>query len=611
MWRSIRIKLVVIHLLLIVFALELIGAYFVQALNQSLVKTQTQAATRQAQLIATLAAPEVSEPPNAPDTGDGSNPNSLLQSFPQLINGTVYVLNKEGVVRDTSAGMALIGQKRVDSLATQSLVSHKKTVAIHDDPLTGDHLLTVVVPILVNHTFAGLVESVSSVQNIYTTMRQVTEIFYSGSGLVLCLTALLGIFLSRTIARPVLDVTQQARKLAAGDFTQRVQIHSDDEFGQLAEAINDLTDKLEDAIASNQHQQERLQAVIRHIGDGVAAFDKDLALLFCNDAAQRLVPELMRKSSEAPAELLGLRNHVHPTSSDAAAEPPSDREPDAVSASAEWNYILPHGDSLLQVHVTPIRKSQRVEGYVALLRDVTEQEKIQASRRDFVANVSHELKTPLTSLKSYLEALQSYQDTDEATRQKFLSVMENEVNRMVRLTQDLLQLAGLERRTEPFRAGLISVSAWVDAARERFQLQADRQGVRLYCGPHPSQRGTGPKIFVQGDRDMLDRLLDNLLSNALKYTARGGEVSLTYSVDGERVRVAVADSGIGIPETDLPRVFERFYTVDKARTRRLGGTGLGLAIAREIAERHGGKIAMESVVGEGTTVHVDLPAVRG
>lgn len=590
MWRSIRIKLVAIHVLLILFALQLIGAYFVRAMNQSLLNSETAALSRQAQLIATLSIPEVLQ--SESNQGDSTSNSSaqptktLLQSFPELLNGVVYVLNRDGVVKDTSAGVALIGQKRMDSMATQTLVSHQKTVAVHYDPVSDDHLLTVVVPILSGHKFVGLVESVMSVQNTYATMRQVTEIFYTGSGLVLCLTAVLGIILSRTIARPVLDVTKQARKLADGDFTERVHVHSDDEFGQLAQAINNLTDKLEDALASNQHEQERLQTVIKYIGDGVIAFDKDFTHLFSNDAALRLLPKAHSGESD-PAHTLNLRKVT-------------------TDGKGQWNFIKEIGNALLEVHVTQIRKNQQVEGYVALLRDVTAQEKLQSARRDFVANVSHELKTPLTSVKSYLEALQAYQDTDEETKSRFLAVMDNEVNRMVRLTNDLLQLSGLEMKSEQFRAGLIEVHRWLVASEERFSMTAEKNGVDFALRVSEVQGR-----YIRGDRDMLDRLLDNLISNAFKYTPRGGQVSLISDVQEDSIQVAVKDTGIGIPEEDLPHVFERFYTVDKARTHKLGGTGLGLAIAREIAERHGGSISIESSVTVGTEVTVKLPMTEG
>lgn len=595
LWRGIRIRLVTIQVLLLLFALQLIGGYFVRALNQSLLRAETDTVSRQTQLIATIVTPEVigqagntavSSQTGVNQSGSAAastQPNgSLLQSFPQLINGVVYVLNKDGVVRDTSAGSALIGQKRIDSLATETLISHKKAVAVHYDPVTHNHLLTVVVPIFNQGQFAGIVESVVSVQNTYTTMRQVTAIFYSGSGLVLALTALLGILLSRTIARPVLDVTNQARKLAAGDFSERVMVHSDDEFGALATAINDLTDKLQAAIAENQHEQGRLQAVIKYMGDGVIAFDKNLNYVFSNDAAARMLPGLTQ-SDFKPGELLDLQRMV-------------------ADDKSEWSSIKKIGTALLNVHVTKIGHKQP-QGYVALIRDVTEQEKLQGARRDFVANVSHELKTPLTSVKSYIEALQQYNDTDEETRKKFLDVIDHETNRMVRLTQDLLQLSGLEMRQEPFHAGLIHAREWLETSVERFVLSARQQGVTLVSDAFPV-------VSIRGDRDMLDRLVDNLLSNALKYTPRDGMVRIRARAESDQLTLTVEDTGIGIPEDDLPHVFERFYTVDKARTRKFGGTGLGLAIAREIAERHGGSISLESEPEHGTTVTVILPTVE-
>ncbi|KPV42488.1 HAMP domain-containing sensor histidine kinase [Alicyclobacillus ferrooxydans] len=595
MWRSIRIRLVAIQVLLLLFALELIGGYFVSALNQSLLRTETDTVSRQTQLIATLTLPEIvtkqgtsSFPSTQGSTGGttGANTSStaqpLLQSFPQLINGVAYVLNKDGVVKDTSAGSALIGQKRIDSLATETLISHKKAVAVHYDTLTGQHLLSVVVPVFSQGHFVGLVESVVSVQSTYATMREVTTIFYTGSGLVLALTAVLSVLLSRAIARPVLDVTKQARKLAAGDFSERVTVHSDDEFGALGTAINDLTDKLQAAIAESQHEQGRLQAVIKYMGDGVIALDKELHYLFSNDAAMRMLPGASTPEFD-PAHLLGLERIVQ-------------------EEKGEWNFVKKLQDSLFNVHVTKIGTRQ-VQGYVALVRDVTEQEKLQAARRDFVANVSHELKTPLTSMKSYIEVLQEYPDTDEETRKRFLSVIQNETERMVRLTQDLLQLSGLETRQEPFRAGLINVSEWLSTAVNRFNLSAKQQGVTLVSEPYPT-------VSLRGDRDMLDRLVDNLISNALKYTAREGVVRITAAAESDQLLVSVQDSGIGIPAEDLPHVFERFYTVDKARTRKFGGTGLGLAIAREITERHGGRIAILSELNEGTTVTVSLPTVE-
>lgn len=575
MFRSIRTKMVVVYLLLILFSLQLIGAYFVRTLTASLIRSNTETVQNQAQLIATIALPEVQR-------SDKRSPDvpSLLGSFPQLFNGAIYVLAKDGVVKDTTAGPALLGQKRTDSVATQTLIGHQQSISIHYDPVTNQHLLAVAVPMLDHHEFVGVVECVVPIQSTYATVRQVTTIFYTCSALVLLLTGTLGIILSRTITRPVLDVTAQARSMAAGDFSKRVDVHSDDEFGDLSIAINNLTDKLEEALAANARERERLRAVIKYMGDGVIAFDANLKPLFSNDAASQLLPGA---SLEYPhmAELIGL-----------AVD-------DLQEDQGERAFIRQVGDTLLHVHVTAIQKDEEVEGYVAIIRDVTEQEKLQGARRDFVANVSHELRTPLTSIKSYIEALQ-YTDEDADTRTKFLGVIEQETDRMVRLTQDLLQLSGLEMHRDAYTETSIDVRAWLQGAVERFTLPARSQSVELHL--HSIDRA-----FVRGDRDMLDRLLDNIIGNALKYTASGGRVDVSTILHGDYLLIKVRDTGIGIPKEDIPHVFERFYRVDKARSRRKGGTGLGLALARELTERHGGQIFIESVVDKGTTVTVSLP----
>lgn len=604
MGRSIRLKLVTVYLLLILFALQLIGAYFVRSLNASLIRNDTQTVLSQAKLLATIAAPEVAAAGGRPDaSGQGTSLGqqgaaganslppasaqsaftSILSSFPQF-NGTVYLLNASGVVEESSAGAALIGQKRTDSVATEALVSHKQAVAIRFDPISGQHLLVVVVPMFSQHKFLGVVENVVPIQNTYTTVRQVTTIFYTSSAVVLVLTAALGIILSRTITKPVLDVTKQARSMAAGDFSRRVVVQSDDEFGDLGNAVNDLTDKLEAALAENLRERERLRAIIKYMGEGIVVFDADFHATFSNDAALNLLRH--QQLTENFAGLLGL----HPN--------------EERLAHRDFAFVREFEDTLLHVHVTAIDNDGQLEGYVAILRDVTEQEKLNQSQRDFVANVSHELRTPLTSVTSYLEALQDDAGEDPETRKKFLSVMEQETQRMVRLSQDLLQLSGLEQKNAVYSESEVNVQTWIREGIERFALQAKAQGVNLRVGP-------SVHAVVKGDRDLLDRLLDNLVSNALKYTAGGGQVVISTNLQGEEVQIRISDTGIGIPEEDLPHVFERFYRVDKGRSRRRGGTGLGLALAREITERHGGHISIQSKLEQGTVAIVNLPVGEG
>ncbi|SHK50844.1 ATP-binding protein [Alicyclobacillus tolerans] len=582
-WRSIRFKLVTVSLLLVLFSLELIGAYFVRTLTTSLVQSETQTVENQAHLMSILVAPQLEISNSSHNKHPLDTLTSMLSSLPQFMGGSVYILNRDGFVVDTSAGTALIGQQRTDSVSTEALLQHKTVAAIRFDPLSNQHLLTVAVPILYNNRFLGVVEYVVPIQSVYNTVHEVTKIFYTGSAIGLMLAALLGILLARTITRPILDATRQARVLASGDFSRRVHVGGDDEFGDLATAINDLTTKLEDALQTNQREQERLRAIITSMGDGVVAFNPEWQPLFLNEAARRMLQ--LRTNDSNAAIRLGL----------------TEMKEDI----REKIWVREIGQSILHVHVTALQQHQERQGYVAVIRDVTEQEKLIQAQRDFVANVSHELRTPLTSVKSYIEALRDLTPDEEDVRQDFLQVVSDETDRMVRLTRDLLLLSGLSKDSQRPRAvTYITMERLFAFAEQRFRIQANARELTFIVDP-------APPATLLGDEDMLHRVLDNLLSNAFKYTPAGGIVCLSAHIENaDEVEIIVSDTGIGIPPEDLPHVFERFYRVDKGRSRRSGGTGLGLALAREIVERHGGTIDMESEVNRGTKVHLRLPMVK-
>ncbi|MFD1675973.1 ATP-binding protein [Alicyclobacillus fodiniaquatilis] len=581
-WRSLRVKLVLVYTLLILFAVELIGAYFVRTLTNSLINTQSKAAENQAELMATLVAPQIDD---SAKQISGSI-TSVLQSIPQFLNGTVYMLSKDGYVIYTSAGGALVGQKRTDSVATQALLHKKNAVAVRFDPLTRQHLLAVAVPVLQQGKFAGILEYVLPVQVTYETIRQVTTIFYTGSGLVLVLTIILGAILSRALTRPVLDVTRQARVMAGGDFSRRLEGSSNDEFGDLVQAINHLADELDEALAANRREQERLRAIITSMGEGVIVLDSACAVLFMNHAARRLLAVEGVDAQVAVVSRLGLMEMLEQAKNGDCAD------------------VRVVGGAVLHIILTSIRLREQSEGFVAVVRDVTEQERLNQARRDFVSNVSHELRTPLTSIKSYLEALSDLREDEQETRQSFLAVIGQETDRMVRLTRDLLQLSGLDRGQVQATHQMISITDLLQQISQRFYLQAQRQQLTLDVQPVQTQ------AFIFGNRDMLNRILDNLVSNAVKYTPPHGHVTVFAKIEPQRVHILVKDDGIGIPTADLPHVFERFYRVDKGRSRRLGGTGLGLALAREMAQRLGGEIEMTSEVGVGTCVQVSFDRAK-
>jgi two-component system sensor histidine kinase VicK len=260
---------------------------------------------------------------------------------------------------------------------------------------------------------------------------------------------------------------------------------------------------------------------------------------------------------------------------------------------------------ILHAYTAPFRGAGEERGAVIVLRDVTEQEQEDRARRDFVANVSHEIRTPLTTIKSYIEALEDGAIESPNHARKFLSVIHTETDRMVRMVSDLLQLSRLDSGRESWKFTPHNLRELVQNACFRFAMQLQRREVSLAFEVPTT-------LTVNVDADKLDQVFDNLISNAIKYTPDGGRIRvIAYRPSGKFILVQVVDTGMGIPKHDLPQIFNRFYRVDKARSRAMGGTGLGLSIARQIVEAHGGQIQIDSEEGQGTAVSFTLPVATG
>jgi two-component system sensor histidine kinase VicK len=258
----------------------------------------------------------------------------------------------------------------------------------------------------------------------------------------------------------------------------------------------------------------------------------------------------------------------------------------------------------LRVVFSPInRRGIGITGTIAMLQDITEQEQHEDARREFVANVSHELRTPLTTMKSYLEALDDGAIEDPSLAHRFVGVMRNETERMIRLVGDLLHLSRLDSRISLVSKEPTNVLDMLEEVADRFSFQLDQKDISIQISVAPGIR----EVLL--DRDQIDQVLDNLVSNAIKYTPEGGAIAIRASrTDKDWLEISVQDNGIGIPKKDLSRIFDRFYRVDKARSRNMGGTGLGLSIAREIVKAHGGTISLDSELNHGTRVTFALPA---
>ena len=324
--------------------------------------------------------------------------------------------------------------------------------------------------------------------------------------------------------------------------------------------------------------------------DGVIATDRKGRVILINDQGAKMLG-VSRETilSTSIVSLLDLENEY------TFDELISETGNVLLDYSTDFNpYILRANFSVIQ------RETGFVNGLIAVLHDVTEQEKIEMERREFVANVSHELRTPLTTMRSYLEALSDGAWKDETIAPNFLNIAQNETERMIRLVNDLLKLSRMDSRDYRLSKEWVDLVVFYSKIIDRFELTKDQKLTF-------ERRLPDKPILVEIDPDKLTQVIDNIISNALKYSPEGGKVTFKIKEQDDEVIVSIANQGVGIPKGNVEKIFGRFYRVDKARTRKLGGTGLGLAIAKEMVEAHGGRIWARSIEGKGTTVFFSLP----
>lgn len=602
--RTIQLKLIVIYILLILFAVQLIGVYFMKTMETSFLTNFSNTLEADAKLLAFFV--ETNYPEGLDTTADARNPEAVGKGINTLndhvanwskinSNEQIQIIDANGIVVSASPQIASkIGQKTTQHIVTRALqnVTDKDNNRVLVDEENRRYKVTVE-PITSGTKVMGVVHITKSLDSTYQTIKRINGIFFSGTIIALALTTVLGVILSHTITSPVKEITKQVTSVAEGRFNQRVRIYGEDEIGQLGSAFNLMTDRLKEALSSNEEEREKLSSILSNMSDGVMAADDRGRIILINHRACAM---LGLKDTDLKDRKLGELM---------ALPPEMERRNLPQDEVASLLELGSSEEDLRKVRVTftPIhRRDIGTTGTIVVLQDVTEQEELEQSRREFVANVSHELRTPLTTIRSYLEALEDGALEDPELAGRFVGVARNETERMIRLVTDLLSLSRLDSRQATMQWEWTDVREMLDEVADRFAFQLEQRDISIQV-----QVDQGiPSACL--DRDKIDQVLDNLVSNSIKYTADGGNIVLGAAMKDSRVlEVSVADNGIGIPKKDLGRIFERFYRVDKARSREMGGTGLGLSIAREIIKAHGGDIILESEYKKGTKVIFTLP----
>ncbi|MEF3305324.1 cell wall metabolism sensor histidine kinase WalK [Paenibacillus sp. GYB003] len=599
-FQTVQSKIIIIYVLLILMAMQLIGVYFVRTMEKSFIDNFTNNLNSQASVLATFTPQFLTESSESNSSGEPKKPNAELNEIvKQLFNiseAEIQIIDANGIVQATSdpSKASLIGQKTTQAEVVSALQGIKD---IESDVIDSDgHPRKVIAqPVSEGAKVIGAVYIVASMESLYGTMNRINKIFLSGTGIALAFTVFLGVVLAHTITNPIKEITRQASAMADGHFNQQVSVKGPDEIGQLGNAFNHMTNRLKEALALNEEEREKLASVLANMNDGVIATNDQGKIIVVNRKAKQMLQNGDEDLTDRSiSDVLGIAEenigqYVQGEHQTATIQVANGEEGDFVK---------------LRVVFSPIhRRGIGITGTIAMLQDITEQEQLEDARREFVANVSHELRTPLTTMKSYLEALDDGAIEDPSLAHRFVGVMRNETERMIRLVGDLLHLSRLDSRISLVSKEPTNVLDMLEEVADRFSFQLDQKDISIQISVAPGIR----EVLL--DRDQIDQVLDNLVSNAIKYTPEGGAIAIRASrTDKDWLEISVQDNGIGIPKKDLSRIFDRFYRVDKARSRNMGGTGLGLSIAREIVKAHGGTISLDSELNHGTRVTFALPA---
>jgi two-component system, OmpR family, phosphate regulon sensor histidine kinase PhoR len=413
------------------------------------------------------------------------------------------------------------------------------------------------------------------------------------------IASLLGYRMAVNITKPIEEITYIASRIAKGDFSKRINIKDRNEIGILAGSINDMASKLNDTIMSLQDKNIKLESIMSSVVNGIIAIDSSERVLFINPVAQSLL-NITEKDIVGKHLLQVVRNNSIDTYLKAILQDKKFFDNEIIIDDPD--------ERVLKFYTNPIKQTDEsdIDGIIITLQDITELRKLERMRTEFVANVSHELKTPLTSIKGFVETLKMGDIEDKQDTERFLNIIEAEADRLYRLINDILSLSELEQKRVKTAKEEIKVEKTIREVISMLKSQGDKKNIELALD---IKQGLNNLI---GDTDMLKQMLINLVDNAIKYTPENGKVlveayNLSDETEMDKIVIKVKDNGIGIPEKHIPRLFERFYRVDKARSRRVGGTGLGLAIVKHIVILYNGEIEVESEVGKGTEFRIILP----
>ena len=418
------------------------------------------------------------------------------------------------------------------------------------------------------------------------SLAQTTRTIIVAVFLALILAVLMAYVFAKTLTGPIHQLTVKAKILAEGDLKQTVEVYSEDEIGQLAESFNYMASELNKTVGEAFREKNKLEAILHNMTDGVISFDKSGNITHANTVAAEMLE----------VDKLDFNLDMFTRKYDLELDDQGRDIEDGMAVQLQ--YTFPVGEKFINASFSPyFNETEEIEGVVVVLQDITKQKKLDNMRKEFVANVSHEMRTPLTTIKSYTETLMYGALEEKDMAMDFLNIINTEADRMSFLVRDLLQLSRFDNKQVQFKFTKVYINELISENVRQNKIHAENKKQNLILELWPDD-----DAYLVADRDRINQVINNITTNAIKYSPEGATIRIYVTEDKSYYKINVSDTGMGISKEDLPRIFERFYRVDKARSRAMGGTGLGLAIAKEIMEGHDGKLTAESEYGKGTTM---------
>lgn len=438
----------------------------------------------------------------------------------------------------------------------------------------------------------GFVRLALPLQEISMVSTRIKKILAVSFAFAFLLSVIVAYFASVLISRPIEKITAGARRIADGNFNSRIFVSGHDEIAVLAGTVNDMAEQIREKIADVELGRSQLEAVFSSMAEGVLVVDGDEKIFLMNKALRSLLGIVEDPMGKRPIEI--IRN------ADIQEMIARSQSQEGLALSREIAFFVPD-QKIMRVQSAPIFRYNGVAGAVLVFHDITELRRLENVRKEFVANVSHELRTPVASIKGYAETLLEGALRDPANAEDFVRIISSEAERLAKLIEDLLDLSAIESGKMIKDFSHCPLAPVLNQVLENIRVQARVRDVQVQV------TGLEDSMAVSGDELGLFRMFFNLLENAVKYNKEHGRIDVDFNMLGTHIEIKIKDTGVGIPEKDIPRIFERFYRVDKAHSRQIGGTGLGLSIVKHIVQAHNGTIAVQSVPGEGSLFTITLP----